>query len=322
MFCPRCGTQNPDGSGFCASCGAPLGAAGGGADHQTSPADTGSPSAPAEPRAPLRRVPFPVIIALALMASAVLGGLAGWGVIAVTSGTSAGGAAPSGANADDVGVSSDFGKTDDETASAPNYLLIGYYTQTYGEIEEGLLDAGFTLDSIKEDDVDVAKVVFHADALGLSGEPAVENAAIWVYVEVSDAEQYEWNNAPASPKPPTPLPEDAPCTRSCLWWDIDAAKEALIDTIQQNTEELGLDNFSLLYSADPDLGEQAAEAFGFDGYDTEDSPLLRLRGGAVPGDPLDGTNSSQESAWWELSLNNGGSTTDYFGTLDYYYPQS
>ena len=183
MFCPRCGTQNPDGSGFCASCGAPLGAAGGGADHQTSPADTrvaicscGTPRAPKARALPRHHRPRPDGLCRP-------SGLAGWGVIAVTSGTSAGGAAPSGANADDVGVSSDFGKTDDETASAPNYLLIGYYTQTYGEIEEGLLDAGFTLDSIKEDDVDVAKVVFHADALGLSGEPAVENAAIWVYVE-------------------------------------------------------------------------------------------------------------------------------------------
>ena len=33
MFCPNCGVQIPDGSAFCGTCGAPLGAAGSGTER-------------------------------------------------------------------------------------------------------------------------------------------------------------------------------------------------------------------------------------------------------------------------------------------------
>ena len=53
MFCPKCGTQNPDGSKFCKGCGAPLGAQSATGPHAgatgAAPASTPSPLAGAAP---------------------------------------------------------------------------------------------------------------------------------------------------------------------------------------------------------------------------------------------------------------------------------
>ena len=53
MFCPQCGTSNPDGTHFCSNCGSALGA------QQSPPAGAAPPPAPAQPPAPGSYAPGP-----------------------------------------------------------------------------------------------------------------------------------------------------------------------------------------------------------------------------------------------------------------------
>ena len=61
MFCPACGTKNPDDARFCASCGKPLPQGGGTADNSVS---AGTPSAIPTGAAQKRghKPPMPVIV--------------------------------------------------------------------------------------------------------------------------------------------------------------------------------------------------------------------------------------------------------------------
>lgn len=52
MFCPNCGTQNPDGTSFCGNCGAPLAA-------NANPAPAPAPATPVAPVAPVAPTPVP-----------------------------------------------------------------------------------------------------------------------------------------------------------------------------------------------------------------------------------------------------------------------
>ena len=73
MFCPRCGSQLPDGIKFCTSCGAQLGEK----VSTPAPAPTPVPASPAAPAPGRRRAPV-VAAAIALVALLAAGGVAAW----------------------------------------------------------------------------------------------------------------------------------------------------------------------------------------------------------------------------------------------------
>ena len=56
MFCPNCGTQNPDGTSFCSNCGSPL-------TSNVNPAPAPAPVTPVTPVAPVAPAPAPAPVA-------------------------------------------------------------------------------------------------------------------------------------------------------------------------------------------------------------------------------------------------------------------
>lgn len=88
MFCPKCGTENPDGSRYCKGCGAPLGGQPATSRHAGAPAPGAAPAAAAAPTPDAAaatdeksrgKVKSPVIaVAAAVVAVLVVGFATGW----------------------------------------------------------------------------------------------------------------------------------------------------------------------------------------------------------------------------------------------------
>ena len=78
MFCPSCGTRNPDGSRFCGACGADLSARGPGASQAAAPAASVAAGPAARRRRSWRRRAPVAAVAVALVTIAVAGLVTGW----------------------------------------------------------------------------------------------------------------------------------------------------------------------------------------------------------------------------------------------------
>ena len=78
MFCPSCGTRNPDGSRFCGACGTDLSARGPGASQAAAPAASVAAGPAARRRRSWRRRAPVAAVAVALVTIAVAGLVTGW----------------------------------------------------------------------------------------------------------------------------------------------------------------------------------------------------------------------------------------------------